>query len=99
MDLVFRKADDVDVRFHLATWNLAKVETGPANEFCVEIRFADVPVEPHGGGIVALYGGWLAALDRLLRPPCDGLRRCRLGRDAEKALWAEELPLCGVRPF
>ena len=99
MDLVFRKADDVDVRFHLATWNPAKAETGPTNEFCLEIRFADVLVEPHGRGVVALYGGWLAALDRLLSPPYVGLRWCRLGRDAEQTLWAEELPLCGVTRF
>src|ERR1035437_487296 len=96
VDLVLFQVDAVHFCLHLAAGNVAAAEARSIDELCLEVCPAHVPLEPAGGRVVAIPGRWVAAVGGLLGDPGAGLCGVGLGRDAEKALRAEEISLCGV---
>ena len=56
VDMVLWEIVGLDVRLHLAARNAAAAQTGSADEFCVEVRAADVPAEFVCRRLVAVYG-------------------------------------------
>ena len=94
VDLVFRQSDDVDLRLYLDARHAAPPAPGPADELCLEIRFALHAAQPAGDRSVALYGRGLAALGGLHRHSRGGIHRHGPDGHAWRALWPQELPLC-----
>jgi NADH-quinone oxidoreductase subunit H len=96
VDLVLRQGDAVDVRVYLAARNAAAAAAGPVDELCLEVCAAVYAAQPVCAALWRFMGDgwarWVVCSAILLACLCgDGP-----GGDAQEALWAEELSLCGV---
>ena len=96
LDLVLLEVDALDLRLYLDARNAAPAPPRPADELRLEVRAALHAAQPDGDGAVALPGRGLAALGLLLGDSGRGLCGHGPPGDAQRALWPEELSLCGV---